>query len=101
MLEIKIIIPEEEKNKLQLLATEVESRQSLIAFMINNDMINSMNFQLYQNEYKQFYFQYAQAKTIFQKKYVDPILIEKNIILEKASWNLDFNTCECIISIME
>lgn len=89
------------KDKLQKLSIEVESRQSLLAFMISHDMMNNYNFSKYEDEYKEFYILYEQEKQNFQKIYIDPILIDKKADPTKSSWYLDFNTGEVTVTLYE
>ena len=101
MREIKFLVDESRRDILQKLAVETESRQSLIAFMLNQDMVNHSNFTKYQDEYKDFYLQYSRAKIAFQKDIVDPILQKEDIDPSLASWALDFDACEVTITIQD
>ena len=78
---------------LQKLQLEVQSRQGVIAFMINHNLIdNQESFQYYENLYQQSYQEYEKTKMNFQLTYVNPILEEQHISLENAAWFIDFNT---------
>lgn len=93
-----ITIPEEICNELQKLYLEVESRQSLLAFMINQNMMNNSQFQEYESIYKDYYYKYVQLKNKFQQQYINNILTEKNIKPEKAFWHIDFEEQNCILT---
>ena len=101
MTELKFYTDENIKNQLQTLAVETESHQSLIAFMLMHDMVNSPNFIKYQDEYKKYFAQYEQAKTKFQKEVVNPVLQQHNIDAVHASWSLDFATNEVVITVAD
>lgn len=91
----------EQYFNLEKLSAEVESRKNLLAFMINNDMDSSNSFTRYQEEYTNFYQKYEQEKKVFQKAYIDPILLENNIDAERAKWNLNFDDGEVTITYYE
>lgn len=79
-------------EELEKLTIQVQGRQNLLTFMINNNMFPSHNFDLYQEEYLNYYMQYERKKREFQKKYIDSILEERQINPTAASWNIDFAT---------
>lgn len=90
---VKIIIKDKDFiTDLERLQYEVQSRQSIIVYMINNGMdISTDNFKTYQNEYTDYLKQYENKKYEVEVKYVYP----NN---KKAkNWNLDFASGELII----
>jgi methyl coenzyme M reductase subunit D len=79
-------------TELERLQNEVQSRQSIISYMISNNMdITSDNFQKYQNDYTDYMIKYENKKAEVEKKYVYP-----NFANAK-NWSLDFASGELII----
>jgi hypothetical protein len=77
---------------LERLQNEVQSRQSIISYMISNDMdIATKNFQIYQQDYMNYLNKYNQKKEEVEKRFIIP----KNI--KAKSWSLDFATGELIV----
>ena len=90
----KILIIEDREfiNELERLQYEVDSRKSILSYMISSDMnINSDGFNIYQNDYLNSYKAYNNKKRDVEIKFIKPII--KN----PKSWRLDFVTGELII----
>lgn len=71
-------------EKLECLTYEVESRKSLIAFLLANDNINERFLNKYIKEYQDFFIELELTKQIFEKEYV------KKDFPHAVRWNIDF-----------
>ena len=89
----KVVIEDKEFiTELERLQYEVQSRQSIITYMINNGMdITTDNFKKYQNEYTEYLKKYENKKYEVEIKYVYPNYAQAK------NWNLDFASGELII----
>lgn len=96
-----IIIKIDDKNiinQLNQLQIEVNGRVNILAYMINNGMRDSQNFQNYQQEYFTIFNIYNNKKQELQRLFINPILEAQNINPETASWNLNFETEEVTLT---
>ncbi len=87
---IKISIPEEIVTKLERYYYAYKSRQEIIEnILTNNYDISVEQFQLYQDEYDKYYYNFMKEKDKFEQTYV----LTKIGANEKKDWKLDYNTC--------
>ena len=83
-----IIIEEALVNYIEGLDYEYQSRRELIVFMLTSNMnIETIAFQKYQKEMTDYYIKFNIAKEELEKKYIRPIINNKNV-----SWQLDYTT---------
>lgn len=89
----KIIIEDREFiNELEALQYDVQSRQSILAYMIEMDNnIQSNSFKEYAKEYQDIYIKYQMKKKELENLYIRPKILNPN------KWNLDFYTGELTI----
>lgn len=86
-----IEIPQDICNEIQALQYECNSRQGLLAYMLDRGSdIASTGFKHYHDEYNEFNAKYEQAKEKLQKTILEPQIHGKLL-----SWNLDFESNEC------
>ena len=84
--------------ELQRLCAEVDSKKELLAFMIDKGMsFDNERLQEYQNQYREDFFAYEQAKKVFQKNCIEEVFGAENLI----RWNLDFNTNICDVEVKD
>ena len=84
---IKIIIDEQDRNKVQKADVEAASLANLLTFMINNNVnIENERFQDYERRYKEAYFQFETEKANIEKKYLKGTNF--------TSWSLSYEDCE-------
>lgn len=85
----KIILENNEAiGHLEALGYEVGSRKDLLSYMISTGVKPSDEaFQAYHKEYQGFFIQYEEAKSAFEKEFVEPLAPGRRL-----TWNLDFAT---------
>lgn len=71
-------------SKLERLTYEVESRRSLIAFLLTNENINENFLKSYIKEYQDFFIELELTKQIFEKEYI------KKDFPNAVKWNINF-----------
>lgn len=89
----KVKITSDLRDYIESLHFEVESRKSLLSFVMEKGLVESDSFKKYHDEFKEFFIMYEQAKENLEESYVKPTLNED----EKANWELVFKDCEIII----
>lgn len=81
-------------NLLEAEAYEVNSRQSLLAYMAQNGVLPSdPAFMAYHKEFQEHFIKYEAAKAELEREYVAPLLPEGRT----ASWRLDYASHELAI----
>ena len=94
-----MIIKIENRNfidELERLQNEVQSRQSIIAYMISSGVdIKSASFQEYQREYFDYFKKYDKKKEEVRLTYIAPNLTDEEAATK--NWTLDFASGELTI----
>lgn len=88
---MKIIIPKEQSNYIEMLTYEVQCHQDLLTFMTTHDIDKNISQQYYE-KYQEYYIELALAKSrleAYLKTKVDEPIIY---------WSLDFFTSEVTIN---
>lgn len=94
----EIKVNEEIVLNLQRLCAEVDSKKELLSFMIDRGFsLDNERFKEYQEQYREDYFSYEQAKKIFQKEFLEKEFGKENLV----RWNLDFDTNICNVEIKD
>lgn len=84
--------------ELQRLCAEVDSKKELLAFMIDKGFkLDNERFKEYQDQYREDFFAYEQAKKEFQKNYLEAEFGKENLV----RWNLDFDTNICDVEVKD
>lgn len=93
---ITVKIPEEVRDEVQRYDLERSSRRDIIAYILSNNSINisSERMAQYQKEYEEKFMLFEKAKNKIENKYVQPAAKNKAV-----NWQLDYETCEIIITI--
>ena len=89
----KIKITTEENIALEKLHYEVNARKSLLSYIMTMMPKDNSYFKQYHEEYLELYKQYEKLKLKISQKYVIPVFMDKAV-----TWELDFDTCELIIT---
>jgi hypothetical protein len=84
MVEYKKRYEDEIISKLERLTYEVESRKSLIAFLLKDSNINETFLNKYIQEYQEFFVELELTKQIFEREYI------KKDFPKAIKWNIDF-----------
>lgn len=91
MSKVQIVkIPEEVRDKIQMLQYEYDSKKELLTHMINAGVnIENEAFKTYESEYQKVFVNYNNAKQDMQTKYLEPAVPGKLL-----KWNLNFFNAE-------
>ena len=99
MKQIEIAVPQEVSSYIQSIGYELDARRDIITYLMQQNgspITENANFALYHDEYKEYKIEFEMAKKQLEADYVLPA-----IGTDKASWELDYNTCTLAITIYE
>lgn len=89
-------VPADICNMLEALNYEVESRKSLISFMIDHGMpLDTPIAKIYVDEYTELFSEYEIAKKQFERLFIKPAIGDNKLL----SWTITFENSQCEIKL--